>query len=91
FREQTIANLRAELQQVNDHLTKVEKACNTAEINLSLQNAQHKRELSQLHRELESWKERPNLEQAISELEERNNEMEELLRKKCEEIEENDD
>lgn len=66
-----------------------------AEVNLSLQSAQHKREVSQLHRELEleleSSKVRPDLEKAVSELEERNNEMEDLLRRKCEEIEENDD
>ncbi|KAF5388499.1 hypothetical protein D9757_004731 [Collybiopsis confluens] len=89
--EDVIVNLRAELQQVSDHLAKVEKACNTAEVNLSLHNAQHKREVSQLHAELENLKARPNLEYVVSELEERINEMEDLLRKKCEEIEDNDD
>lgn len=60
-------------------------------MNLSLQNAQHKRETAELQRELSALKTRPNLESALAELEERNNEMEELLRAKCAEIEENDD
>ncbi|KAJ3763127.1 hypothetical protein EV361DRAFT_810375 [Lentinula raphanica] len=89
--ERTIANLRDELDHVNTHVAKVEKACNTAEVSLSLQNAQHKRELSQLHQEIETLKSRPDLEGVVAELEERINEMEDLLRKKCEEIEENDD
>lgn len=91
FSERTISSLNAELENVNSHLVEVEKACNTAEVNLSLQSVQHKREVGQLHRELDSLKARADLEKAVSELEERNNEMEELLRRKCEEIEENDD
>ena len=60
-------------------------------MNLNLQSAQHKREMSNLNRDLASLKARPNLEEALAELEQRNNEMEELLRRKCAEIEENDD
>ncbi|KAJ3926459.1 MAG: hypothetical protein NXY57DRAFT_1112904 [Lentinula lateritia] len=89
--ELTIANLGIELENVNNHLAKVEKACSAAEVNLSLQNTQHKREVSQLHHELEALKGRPDLESVVAELEERINEMEDLLRRKCEEIEENDD
>lgn len=68
-----------------------EKACKAAEVNLSLQNAQHKRETAELQRELSALRSRPNLAEALSELEERNNEMEELLKIKCIEIEANDD
>ncbi|KAJ3922219.1 hypothetical protein F5877DRAFT_34278, partial [Lentinula edodes] len=89
--ELTIANLGTELENVNNHLAKVEKACSAAEVNLSLQNTQHKREVSQLHHEVETMKGRPDLESVVAELEERINEMEDLLRRKCEEIEENDD
>ncbi|KAJ3867295.1 hypothetical protein EV359DRAFT_34772, partial [Lentinula novae-zelandiae] len=89
--ELTIANLGIELENVNNHLAKVEKACSAAEVNLSLQNTQHKREVSQLHHELEALKGRPDLGSVVAELEERINEMEDLLRRKCEEIEENDD
>ncbi|KAJ4485743.1 hypothetical protein J3R30DRAFT_1399270 [Lentinula aciculospora] len=89
--EHTITNLRSELEHVNNHLAKVEKACNAAEVNLSLQNVQHKREVSRLQQEVETLKSRPELESVVAELEERINEMEDLLRRKCEEIEENDD
>lgn len=47
--------------------------------------------MSQIQRELAMLKSRPNLENALAELEDRNNEMEDLLRDKCREIEENDD
>ena len=62
-----------------------------AEANLSLQNAQFKRETADLQKQLTVLRSRPDLQSAVAELEERNNEMEELLRSKCAEIEENDD
>ena len=72
-------------------LARSEKAGKAAEMNLNLQNAQHKRETAELQKELSMLRVRPNLEQALTELEERNTEMEDLLRAKCAEIEENDD
>jgi myosin protein heavy chain len=83
--------LKTDLERLRADLAGSEKACKAAEVNLSLQNAQHKRESSELRRELSVLRSRPNLEQAVTELEERNNEMEDLLRAKCTEIEENDD
>lgn len=47
--------------------------------------------MADVQRELSSLRSQPNLQDALAELEERNNEMEELLRAKCTEIEENDD
>ncbi len=44
-----------------------------------------------MQRELAAFKTKPNLDTVLARLEERNNEMEELLRAKCAEIEENDD
>jgi hypothetical protein len=72
-------------------LARSEKSAKAAEVNLSLQGAQHKREMADLQRELSHLRSQPNLTDAVSELEERNNEMEALLRSKCTEIEENDD
>jgi myosin protein heavy chain len=72
-------------------LLRIEKSFKTAEVNLSLQSAQHKREMAELQNELDVLRSKPDLAAALTELEERNNEMEELLRKKCAEIEENDD
>lgn len=47
--------------------------------------------MSQIQRDLDALKSKPSLEKALLELEEQNNEMEEVLRQKCREIEENDD
>ncbi|EEB88622.1 hypothetical protein MPER_13454, partial [Moniliophthora perniciosa FA553] len=91
YSEGKVTSLESEIEIVRDNLGQAQKACNTAEMNLNLQSAQHKREMSNLTRELASIKSRPNLEDALAELEERNNEMEELLKRKCAEIEENDD
>ncbi|KAF9531931.1 hypothetical protein CPB83DRAFT_785717 [Crepidotus variabilis] len=89
--EHTYSTLKGDLERLREDLARSEKACKAAEVNLSLQNAQHKRETTELQRELSNLQSRPNLEGALSELEERNNEMEELLKAKCAEIEANDD
>ncbi|KAF8346956.1 hypothetical protein F5887DRAFT_68863, partial [Amanita rubescens] len=47
--------------------------------------------MAELQKEVDALRSKPDLASALVELEERNNEMEELLRKKCAEIEENDD
>ncbi|PPQ63832.1 hypothetical protein CVT24_009782 [Panaeolus cyanescens] len=89
--EKVVAGLKQELENIRSALATSEKACKAAEMNFSLQSAQHKRETAEMQRELLALKSRPNFEQALRDLEERNNEMEELLRNKCAEIEENDD
>lgn len=91
YRERVVINLKGEIDRLSRELAQSEKDCKAAKVNLSLQNAQHKRETNELQRELSSLRLRPNLEAALHELEERNNEMEELLRAKCTEIEANDD
>ena len=83
--------MKGDIERTKADLAYSEKSWKTAEVNLSLQNAQHKREMTELERELSAFRSMPNLEQALAELEERNSEMEELLRNKCVEIEENDD
>ncbi|KAH9486241.1 hypothetical protein JR316_0000305 [Psilocybe cubensis] len=89
--EHLVSTLKGDIERLQSDLARSEKACKAAEVNLSLQNAQHKRETTEFQRELSALRSRPNLELALSELEERNTEMEELLRAKCTEIEENDD
>ncbi|KAF8078964.1 hypothetical protein FPV67DRAFT_1467005 [Lyophyllum atratum] len=89
--EAKITSLTEELEQIQASLAHSEKAAKAAEVHLSLQGAQHKREMADLNRQLGALRSQPNLQKAVSELEERNNEMEELLRNKCAEIEENDD
>ncbi|KAF5368578.1 hypothetical protein D9758_002180 [Tetrapyrgos nigripes] len=89
--ERTISSLRSEIQQTTERLARVEKASSSAEVNLTLQTGHHKREVSQLQQEIKSLKSKPNFEPVVRELEERINEMEELLKRKCEEIEKHDD
>jgi len=89
--EHAVTSLKEDVEHLRLELSHSEKACKAAEVNLSLQNAQHKRETSELQRQVTSLRRVPNFEMALQELEERNNEMEELLRSKCVEIEANDD
>lgn len=52
---------------------------------------QHEKIVSTLRKELEALQEVSKLEETVIDLREKNEEMEELLRAKCLEIEENDD
>lgn len=89
--EQARKSLSGTLERTRSELERTEKSGNTAMVNHTLQSAQHKREMADLKRELTMLQSRPNLEHVVAELEDHNNEMEELLRSKCAEIEENDD
>ncbi|KAK2461425.1 hypothetical protein APHAL10511_005888 [Amanita phalloides] len=89
--EETIAMLSAERELQREEILRTEQLSKTAEVNLTLQSAQHRREMAELRNEIDTLQSKPNLAAALAELEERNNEMEELLRNKCTEIEENDD
>ena len=89
--DETIVTLGSERDTQGEELLRLEKLFKAAEVNLSLQGAQHKREMAELQRDLDALRSKPDLAAALVELEERNNEMEELLRRKCAEIEENDD
>lgn len=73
------------------NLAHSEKAGKAAELSLALQATQHEKVVSALRRELASLQSGPDLRTAYAELEERNREMDDLLRAKCTEIEEFDD
>lgn len=68
-----------------------EKAARSAEVKLDLQAAQHNKTVESLRKELAALQKTAKLEETVLDLQERNAEMEELLRSKCQEIEENDD
>lgn len=89
--DQLVATLKGDIERAKADLARSEQSRNATEVHMSLQNAQHKREMTELQRELSAFRSKPNFGQALAELEERNGEMEELLRNKCAEIEENDD
>ncbi|KAJ7631236.1 hypothetical protein FB45DRAFT_794147 [Roridomyces roridus] len=90
-KEQLAASLTTELEHVQELHARAEKAGKSAEVNLSLQGVQYRREVSELQQQLAALQSRPDLTTALADLEDRNNEMEELLKNKCAEIEENDD
>ncbi|KAJ7751199.1 hypothetical protein DFH07DRAFT_529180 [Mycena maculata] len=90
-KEQLTASLTTDLERVRAQHARAEKTGKAAEVNLSLQSAQHRREMSELQKQLTALQSQPDLSSVIADLEDRNNEMEELLKHKCAEIEENDD
>jgi EAL domain-containing protein (putative c-di-GMP-specific phosphodiesterase class I) len=79
------------LDHTRGELSRSEKSGKEAEINLSLQSVRHDQIVSDLRRELATLKAHPKLDDIVAELEERNRDMDELLKNKCAEIEENDD
>ena len=83
--------MKTEVEKSKIDQANAEKAWKTAELNLSLVNVENKRQVTDLQKELKAYESRGHIETALAQLEERNNEMEELLRAKCAEIEENDD
>ncbi|KAJ6621079.1 hypothetical protein B0H10DRAFT_2018578 [Mycena sp. CBHHK59/15] len=89
--ERITASLASDLEHFKTQCAHAEKIGKAAEVNLSLQSAQYRREMAELEAQLATLRSRPDLQSIVAELEERNNEMEELLKNKCAEIEENDD
>ncbi|KAH7886046.1 hypothetical protein F5I97DRAFT_1809487 [Phlebopus sp. FC_14] len=83
--------LRKTLEESQLSLAQSEKASKAAELSLALQATQHEKLVSALRRELASVRSAPDLQPALAELEDRNREMDELLRAKCAEIEGYDD
>ena len=89
--EKAVASLKEALERTCADLSNSEKSGKAAEISLSLHVAQHGRAMASLQRELATLRSKPNLEETVARLEAENQEMEESLRSKCAEIEENDD
>ncbi|KAF7303172.1 hypothetical protein MKEN_01280900 [Mycena kentingensis (nom. inval.)] len=90
-KEQLVATLNAEIESGKAQFSRVDKACKAAEMNLSLQTVQHRREVSELQRQVAALQAQPDLQAMVVELEERNAEMDELLKRKNLELEEYDD
>ncbi|KAM6498691.1 hypothetical protein JOM56_006639 [Amanita muscaria] len=80
--QENMANLEAELQRSASMTRYLESQLKEWLCSAQARNDQ---------KELDAIRSKPDLAAAVTELEERNNEMEELLRKKCAEIEKNDD
>ncbi|TRM66267.1 hypothetical protein BD626DRAFT_487248 [Schizophyllum amplum] len=82
---------KRELDSLTASLSEKTSELNKVNIDLSLERAGQQREIAALRHDIEALRSKPDMEAALAELEERNVEMEEMLRKKCAEIESNDD
>ncbi|KAI0778792.1 hypothetical protein BD413DRAFT_117998 [Trametes elegans] len=89
--ERRTSTLEAELEELRTRCTALDRLAKTTEANLAMQSIQHEQTVTSLKRELNALRAQPRLEDEIHDLKEKNAEMEELLRAKCLEIEENDD
>ncbi|KAI0828888.1 hypothetical protein BC628DRAFT_1315713 [Trametes gibbosa] len=89
--ERRASALQAELAELYSRSTALDKLAKSTEANLAMLKIQHEQTVSSLKRELNALRAQPHLEDEIAELREKNAEMEDLLRAKCLEIEENDD
>ncbi|KAI0360948.1 hypothetical protein OH77DRAFT_379767 [Trametes cingulata] len=89
--ERRASALESELADLRTKCTTLDKLAKNTEANLAMQTIQHEQTVAALKRELNALRAQPRLEDEIAELREKNAEMEELLRAKCLEIEENDD
>ena len=89
--ESEIVALKKQLEDTHAAQVQWEKTAKSAEVKLDLQVAQHNKMVESLRRELSAMQETAKLADTVADLQERNAEMEELLKAKCQEIEENDD
>ena len=83
--------LKKSLQRSEFILAESEKASKAAEFELTLQTTQHEKVVTALRREIASLQSGPDLRSALADLEEKNRDMDGLLKAKCQEIEEYDD
>lgn len=89
--ESTSKSLRDTLEECQLNLARSEKAGKAAELSLALQTTQHEKVIVALQRELASLQSGSDLRVTLAESEEKNREMDDLLKTKCAEIEEYDD
>ena len=83
--------IKKQLEDTHASQVEWEKVAKSAEVKLDLQVAQHNKAVDSLRKELAALQETAKLEDAVADLQDKNAEMEELLKAKCQEIEENDD
>lgn len=89
--ETRIQSLTNDLEETRTKLVELEKAYQGLEAESSMREIQQEQTINALKRDLQAMRANPSLEEKIADLEERNMDLEELLRNKCTEIEDNDD
>jgi len=86
-----MSDLGGRLTALRKDYAALEQESDGIELQLSLNDAQHRESIAALQHELDALREKPNLETRLQELQERCDEMEEDLKEKCAEIERTDD
>ncbi|KAI0275128.1 hypothetical protein BC834DRAFT_851261 [Gloeopeniophorella convolvens] len=89
--ERDCAVAKAALEEANEKFAHAERDGKAAEMQLTFQASQHEQALNSLRREIQTLQAMPRQDDKIQELEERIDYMDELMRSKTQEIEENDD
>jgi hypothetical protein len=80
-----------EVDLLRSEAAKFDEAAQTAEISLSFRTVQFEQKLAMMQRELKKQQEHRQCQESVAELKEKNEYLEEMLRMKSVEIEENDD
>lgn len=79
------------MEGLQGEVAKLDEAAQTAEISLSFKTNQYEQKLAMMQRELQRQQSHRHCQENIAELNEKNEYLEEMLRMKSVEIEENDD
>ena len=85
------AAVKAELEQMEEKYMRAERDGKAAEMQLTLQTTQHNQAVATLKREIQLLQAASRPDERIQEFEEKISYMDELMRSKTQEIEENDD
>ena len=91
YSESDVDALKKQLEDTRIAQVQWEKTAKSAEVKLDLQVAQHNKAVDSLRKELAALQDTARLADTVTDLEEKNQEMDVLLKAKCQEIEENDD
>lgn len=89
--DQEILRLKKDIEHLSAEAAKFDEAAQKAEISLSFKTVQFEQQLAMMQRELKRQQDHHQCQESISEVKEKNEYLEEMLRMKSVEIEENDD
>ncbi|KAF8586110.1 hypothetical protein K439DRAFT_1341719 [Ramaria rubella] len=86
-----VIKLKSEVERLRSEAAKFDEAAQAAEINLSFKSNQFEQKMAMMQRELQKQQSHHQCQENLAELNEKNEYLEEMLRMKSVEIEENDD
>ena len=86
-----VTSLKQQVEDVRSLQIEWQKTAKAAEVKLDLQTAQHNKTVEDLRKDITALEASAKLVDTVADLQERNAELDNLLKAKCDEIEENDD